>query len=63
MILTVNTNVPEPLLDHVLFFSPVASAHEGHGDGDFLEIGLDVLHAHFHGLVDGSAESDLHDEA
>lgn len=50
---------PKPLLDHVLLFSPISGAHEGYGDCDLLEVGLDVLHRHFHGLVDVTAESDL----
>lgn len=54
-----NTDSPKPLLDHVLLFSPVSGAHEGHGDGDLFEVRLDVLHGHFHGLADVPAKSDL----
>lgn len=50
------------MLDHVFLLSPIAGAHKGDGDGDFLEIGLDVLHAHFHRLANGSTEADLHDQ-
>lgn len=51
--------LPKSLLDHVFLLSPVASANERHGDGDLLEVRLDVLHGHLHGLVDRSADANL----
>lgn len=50
---------PKPLLDHVLLLSPVTGADKRHRDGDLLKVCLDVLQGHLHGLVNGSADSNL----
>lgn len=59
LFLELGVHVPETLLDHVLLFSPVASAHKRHRNGHFRKVRLDIFHRHLHGLVDGSAETDL----
>lgn len=52
--------LPKSLLDHVLLLSPVTSTNERHGDSDLLEVRLDVLQGHLHGLVDRSADANLY---
>lgn len=52
-------HAPKTLLDHVLLLSPIASAHESHRDCDLLEVGLNVVHGHFHWLFNGPAKANL----